>query len=119
MADFFESLIAMLLSIPYVFYLWFAGWVLVGVVLVCWGYAKQKKDSHVTSGRCGGCGYITQGLSRFDCPECGADLREVGIVKQGQPNHILIAMGLKAIALALLFLMLVILLQTIRAGGVL
>jgi len=29
---------------------------------------------------CGNCGYATHGISSFECPECGADLREVGIV---------------------------------------
>ena len=29
---------------------------------------------------CGQCGYGTRGLTGLACPECGADLREVGIV---------------------------------------
>jgi len=29
---------------------------------------------------CGKCGYSTRGLPGLDCPECGSDLREVGIV---------------------------------------
>ena len=29
---------------------------------------------------CGRCGYSTRALTSFDCPECGGDLREVGIV---------------------------------------
>jgi hypothetical protein len=29
---------------------------------------------------CGKCGYLVRGLSTFICPECGSDLREVGIV---------------------------------------
>jgi hypothetical protein len=29
--------------------------------------------------RCGQCGYIVRGIATFVCPECGSDLREVGI----------------------------------------
>lgn len=29
---------------------------------------------------CGNCGYPAKGISTLNCPECGADLREVGIV---------------------------------------
>src|SRR5690606_21037158 len=29
---------------------------------------------------CGGCGYAVRGLSELRCPECGADLREAGIL---------------------------------------
>ena len=28
---------------------------------------------------CGGCGYSVRGLETLNCPECGADLRKVGI----------------------------------------
>jgi class 3 adenylate cyclase len=30
---------------------------------------------------CGRCGYAVTGLTTFTCPECGSDLREVGIVR--------------------------------------
>jgi hypothetical protein len=33
--------------------------------------------------RCGGCGYIVRGISSLTCPECGGDLREVGIIPAG------------------------------------
>ncbi len=32
---------------------------------------------------CGKCGYLVKGLTTFTCPECGSDLREVGIVTSG------------------------------------
>ncbi|MFK7789084.1 MAG: hypothetical protein AB8C95_06240 [Phycisphaeraceae bacterium] len=35
---------------------------------------------------CGKCGYPAQGISTLNCPECGADLRHVGIVNPGQRN---------------------------------
>jgi hypothetical protein len=34
----------------------------------------------IGGGRCGRCGYPVRGLPSFDCPECGNDLRVVGIV---------------------------------------
>lgn len=34
----------------------------------------------VTEPACGRCGYPARGLGSLDCPECGADLRDVGIV---------------------------------------
>jgi len=30
---------------------------------------------------CGNCGYNVRGLTTFICPECGQDLRDVGIVR--------------------------------------
>lgn len=38
---------------------------------------------------CGRCGYPTRGISELKCPECGADLKEVGIVKPGDGRSIL------------------------------
>jgi len=35
-------------------------------------------------GVCGRCGYPARGITTFECPECGADLREAGIVRPGQ-----------------------------------
>ena len=32
---------------------------------------------------CGKCGYIVRGIAGWTCPECGSDLREVGIVAPG------------------------------------
>jgi hypothetical protein len=32
---------------------------------------------------CGQCGYIVHGIEGFTCPECGGDLREVGIIPPG------------------------------------
>jgi len=32
-----------------------------------------------TEARCGRCGYIVKGLEKPRCPECGADLRDVGV----------------------------------------
>ena len=55
--------------------------VLTGLVLVAatwwrrgWGRRRVAEPS------CGRCGYSVRGLASFNCPECGSDLREVGIV---------------------------------------
>ena len=40
---------------------------------------KARKRDPAVSGTCGRCGYMVRGLTTFSCPECGADLREVGI----------------------------------------
>ena len=33
---------------------------------------------------CGACGYATRGITELKCPECGADLTKVGIIKAGE-----------------------------------
>ena len=40
-------------------------------------------QARVTDPSCGSCGYCVRGLERLTCPECGGDLREVGIVTPG------------------------------------
>ncbi len=46
--------------------------------------ASRKRGPRVSQPSCGQCGYAVFGLPTFTCPECGADLREVGIVTPGQ-----------------------------------
>lgn len=50
----------------------------VGVIAVAL-IARRRRGHRVTEPVCGQCGYRVQGLPTFTCPECGADLREVGI----------------------------------------
>ena len=50
--------------------------VVVLVVLVL----RRRRGPAVALPSCGQCGYAVRGLPTFTCPECGADLREVGIV---------------------------------------
>ncbi|MEO0586738.1 MAG: hypothetical protein AAF078_03775 [Planctomycetota bacterium] len=45
-------------------------------VRVVRGFTSANRDSAV----CGACGAGVRGITSFTCPECGADLREVGIV---------------------------------------
>ena len=37
------------------------------------------KEKGASQGKCGECGYRVEGVSGLRCPECGSDLREVGI----------------------------------------
>lgn len=59
---------------------------LVGIaalVLIILGTVKMASGPSGPGGSCGGCGYSVKGLTTLTCPECGADLREVGI---NRPN---------------------------------
>jgi len=55
--------------------------------LVNWLYIRLgtgSKRNGVGLPCCGRCGYTVRGISKLVCPECGADLREVGINMPGQ-----------------------------------
>ena len=41
-------------------------------------------EPKVTQPSCRACGYAVRGLPSFTCPECGSDLREVGIDTPGR-----------------------------------
>lgn len=42
---------------------------------------RPGKRTNQDTPACGQCGYCVRGLPTFTCPECGSDLREVGIVR--------------------------------------
>ncbi|HEY7089210.1 MAG TPA: hypothetical protein VH518_14030 [Tepidisphaeraceae bacterium] len=44
------------------------------------GAFRRRMGISVDQPSCAGCGYPVRGLPSFICPECGCDLREVGIV---------------------------------------
>ena len=48
----------------------FVGW---------WLALRYLQKGGDTGGRCGRCDYLVRELPSFQCPECGSDLREVGI----------------------------------------
>jgi hypothetical protein len=54
------------------------------VALVVWLIARPIADAQVAGARCGACGYSTRGIGGFECPECGKDLREVGMIPPGR-----------------------------------
>ena len=54
---------------------------------------------------CGVCHYAVEGLTSFDCPECGVDLRKAGITTQRPIKRaftIALAAGLSVAALVIL-----------------
>jgi hypothetical protein len=55
----------------------------VAIILVVGAYwfGVQRRDQRAASDApvCGKCGYCVRGLPTFICPECGSDLRDVGI----------------------------------------
>jgi hypothetical protein len=44
---------------------------------------SRRQRRRVSRPSCGKCGYAVRGLPTFICPECGSDLREVGILTPG------------------------------------
>jgi len=64
---------------------------LVGLLLL------RRGKAGVTQPACGKCGYAVAGLPTFTCPECGSDLRAVGIVMP-KSDH-----GLRRVAWAVLW----------------
>ena len=61
----------------------FALLVFFGAVLATsWIRVLRRPKSDLPT--CGACAYAVRGVSSLFCPECGADLREVGIVTPGR-----------------------------------
>lgn len=50
-----------------------------GIVMWAAGVRKARGGEMA----CGNCGYFVRGLQQLKCPECGADLRDVGITGGG------------------------------------
>src|ERR1700710_2036262 len=42
-----------------------------------------RRRGRAAQSACGHCGYDVRGLPTFTCPECGSDLRQVGIRSSG------------------------------------
>lgn len=91
---------------------------LLGAAAVVLGAASVVLAIRLFSGRkraaggpmsCGACGYQVQGLQSMSCPECGADLREVGIVpldtgRGWSTPVVLIVIAVVMLVLAVLYL---------------
>ncbi|MHC4444840.1 MAG: hypothetical protein ACYTA5_19760 [Planctomycetota bacterium] len=68
------------MAIGWLAFLFFVLLVVAAAVVLLWRFWGAKADD---TPACGRCGYIVKGLPSFTCPECGSDLREVGIVGPG------------------------------------
>lgn len=53
-----------------------------GIVL----WKSNKRTDPMSHMGCGDCGYSVQGLEGWQCPECGADLRQAGIWPKRTPT---------------------------------
>ncbi|QQE13033.1 hypothetical protein JD969_06120 [Planctomycetota bacterium] len=76
-----------------------------GVMLIVLGVVMKREPGRgeEAEARCGSCGYIVLGLERMECPECGNDLREVGIERpKARRRGGMIVMGSIVVTLALL-----------------
>jgi ribosomal protein L34E len=59
---------------------------LIALVILIVGVSILVVRRRKTKPVCGACGYAVAGLEALKCPECGSDLREVGI-KGGRPRR--------------------------------
>jgi hypothetical protein len=55
----------------------------VGVLAATRAFAKSRLAAGPAEPTCGKCAYIVLGIEGWICPECGSDLREVGIIPPG------------------------------------
>ena len=67
-------------------YLYLAAALLIVVLISAVAYHVATLALRRHEPTCGKCGYSARGLSIPECPECGADLREVGIDMYRQPR---------------------------------
>jgi class 3 adenylate cyclase len=58
---------------------------IVAIVIAMITLALRKRGTGEPS--CGNCGYGVQGLPTFICPECGSDLRQVGIISSSPGSN--------------------------------
>jgi hypothetical protein len=54
----------------------------IGAGVIAWRWLRGRKH-RITEPECGKCGYCVRGVAELTCPECGSDLREVGILAPG------------------------------------
>ena len=65
-------------------------WIALGCTLLAallWAVWQTRRRSRTSEPACGRCGYFVTGLSGTVCPECGSDLRAVGVVAPGDARQ--------------------------------
>lgn len=60
---------------------------LLGIGLVMLIRSTRRGRAQLTGPVCGSCGYSVVGLANMTCPECGSDLRRVGILTTSTPSN--------------------------------
>jgi hypothetical protein len=60
---------------------------LLGIGLVMLIRSTRRGRTQLTGPVCGSCGYRVVGLANMTCPECGSDLRRVGILTASTPSN--------------------------------
>jgi hypothetical protein len=82
-----------------------------GIALIAMAFRIQReRRRNMPRVGCAKCGYPARGLTTFTCPECGADLREVGITRRDTKSSdigVLLMSGtcIVIVALGILFLL--------------
>ncbi len=56
-----------------------AGLAILHLVMFVMVMSRHRRKAKLDFPTCGACGYAVRGVSTFNCPECGVDLRESGI----------------------------------------
>ena len=79
-----------------------------GLVRLCRWLAGPTAHGDAPDPCCAHCGYSVRKLGSFTCPECGNDLRQVGVIRPPRPTSegnyppVLTAMGLVLVLLTVL-----------------
>jgi hypothetical protein len=81
----------------------------IGAGWVVWYLIRRKDSGAREAGACRVCGYSVHGLVSWQCPECGSDLRQVGIAPAGRSNQTPAVTAGVATGLGVLFAVLVLL----------
>ena len=76
-----------------------------------WLVQRLVAGRKITQASCRHCGYPARGLASFDCPECGADLRQRGVIAPAHANR-----GLVGIAVVSVWTVVVLTLGTLSYG---
>ncbi|MEO0475806.1 MAG: hypothetical protein AAF085_07535 [Planctomycetota bacterium] len=81
------------------------GVVVVTVVGAILSSTGKNKAGQVNEPACGACGYPVRGITALVCPECGADLTKVGIVKPGDSRSVLTGCLVSLLVTVIMFLL--------------
>src|SRR5687767_6620225 len=57
-------------------------------ILALWWAHRRRLRNFDPEPRCGQCGYAVRENTTLTCPECGSDLREVGIIKPDRATRL-------------------------------